>query len=223
MTATHPAARRTRKTSPRTHYQRRLPRLGWWWLVVALIAAVIAKNHPYWTGLAVVLLAAGLILRAIRPARLARLWHLLDRAAEHRRALPVNAHHRTIDTFQRMTPGHFEHAIAELALEDPRVHSAQAVGQTNDRGADVIVQFSDGGRVMIQCKRYRNGNNVGSEDVQKTNGTYRDIHGCHAAVIVTTAGYTRAAYDTNAMLPQPIRLIDGPALQHWATTGQAPW
>jgi hypothetical protein len=54
-------------------------------------------------------------------------------------------------------------------------------------------------------------------------GVYRDIHHCHAAVIVTTAGYTRSAADTNAMLHQPIRLIDGPQLEAWANGGRPPW
>jgi restriction system protein len=122
-----------------------------------------------------------------------------------------------------MNPAQFEQAIAELAREHPTVHTAMAVGQANDRGADVLITLVDGRRILIQCKKYRPGNNVGSETIQTINGVYQDIHHCHAAAIVTTAGFTRAAVDTNAMLPTPIRLINGDALVQWANGGHAPW
>jgi restriction system protein len=122
-----------------------------------------------------------------------------------------------------MTPARFEQAIAELAQKDPDVLQAIAVGQANDRGLDVHVHLTDGRRILIQCKKYRDGNNVGSETIQTINGVYRDIHHCHQAVIVTTAGFTRAAVETNTMLPQPIRLIDGHGLITWANGGHAPW
>ncbi|MCL8016857.1 restriction endonuclease [Streptomyces sp. AS02] len=217
MTATHTAY----KTNTRPRRSRRLPRLGWGWAGLAIVAIGIARTWPYWTAAAVTLLAAAVIVRAIRPRRLARLWTLLDRIKARRRSLP--AHGRTLETFQRMHPTQFEHAIAELAAEHPTVHRAHVVGGANDRGADVLIDLNDGRRILIQCKRYRNGNNVTSEDVQKTNGTYRDIHRCHAAAIVTTARFTRSAIETNAMLPQQIRLIDGGSLVLWANGGPTPW
>ncbi|MCI3279106.1 restriction endonuclease [Streptomyces sp. 7R015] len=113
--------------------------------------------------------------------------------------------------------------MAALAREDTRVAHAEHVGQANDRGADVIVTLNTGHRVLVQCKKYRPGNNVGSETVQTINGVYRDIHHCHAAVIVTTATFTASACHTNALLPAPIRLIDGHALEHWASGGHTPW
>lgn len=222
--ATPASTRRTRKTSTRTRRRNLgLPRLGWWWLGIAFTGFVIAKTWPVLTAVAVALLAIGLITAARRPAWLQHAARRLPIINFYRPRLPARSH-RSINTFQRMTPGHFEQAIAELALEDrDHVATATTVGGANDRGADVLVHLNDGRRILIQCKRYRNGNNVGSEDVQKTNGTYRDIHHCHAAIIVTTAGYTRAALDTNTMLPQPIRLIDGPQLEAWANDGPTPW
>lgn len=216
MTATHTQPRHTTRTR-----RRRLPRLGWGWAGVAIVILGAVRTWPIWTALAISLPAGAVIVRAIRPRRLNRLWGLLDRAAARRRTLPNRG--RTLDTFQHMRPDQFEHAIAELAQEHPTVHRAHVVGGANDRGADVLVDLKDGRRILIQCKRYRNGNNVTSEDVQKTNGTYRDIHHCDQAVIVTTARFTWSAIETNAMLPQQIRLIDGGALVLWANGGPTPW
>lgn len=216
------ATRRTRRTPTRPQRTIRLPRLGWGWIAVALTIIVIAKTWPLYTAITVVLTAVGLITAARQPAWLQHAASRLPTITLHRTHLP-NRGHRTLTTLQRLNPTHFENAIAELALEDPSVHTATRVGGTNDRGADVIAHLYDGRRILIQCKRYRTGHNVGSDTVQTINGVYRDIHHCHQAVIVTTAHFTPAAYDTNARLPHPIRLIDGPALTAWANGGPPPW
>ena len=221
---TAPAAtRRTRKPSTRTRRRTlRLPHLGWWWLSVAFAAFVIAKTWPVYTAIAVVLLAMGLVIAARQPAWLQRTARRLPAIDFARRRLPARGR-RTLSAFLAMNPTRFEHAIAELALEDEdHVASARQVGQANDRGADVIVHMRDGRRILIQCKRYRHGNNVGSETIQTINGVYRDIHGCDQAVIVTTAGYTKAAGQTHARLPYGIRLVDGSQLEEWANGGTSP-
>jgi restriction system protein len=221
VTATHHTARRPQPA--RRRRTRRLPRLGWWWLTLPVLIVAAAKTWPIATSITAGLAAAAIITAAIRPRTLTP---LIDRAAQlqlRRSPLPAPGR-RTLDTFQRMQPYEFERAIAALAREDrDRVAHAENVGGANDRGADVIVTLRDGRRIMIQCKRY-NGHNVGSEDVQKTNGTYRDIHHCHQAAIVTTAGYTRDAYDTNRLFRQPLRLMTGAELLAWANgAGPAPW
>ncbi|MGW2384419.1 restriction endonuclease [Streptomyces sp. NPDC001658] len=222
MAATHTPARRPRKTVTR-HRRLRLPRLGWGWAALALTAIAVARTWPLYTALAVALTAALLILLVVRPRRLAPILDRVSRIRLTRSPLPAPGR-RTLNAFQRMRPDQFEHAIAGLAREAPGVIDARVVGQTGDRGADVLVQHADGRRILIQCKRYRTGNNVGSDTVQTTNGVYRDIHHCHQAAIVTTSGFTQAAYDTNALLPQQIRLVDGTALTAWANgTGHTPW
>lgn len=221
MATTHNPTRRTKRPT-RTRYRRRLPRLGWWWLAAPVIALAAAKTWPVLTSLTVGLIAVLAVLRAVRPRRLAPLLDRLGTLTLHRPALPARGR-RTLEAFHRMTPARFEQAIAELAHKDPTVHTATAVGQANDRGADVLIHLTDGRRILIQCKHHEPGNNVGSPVVQTINGVYRDIHHCHEAAIVTTAGFTRAAFDTNAMLPTPIRLINGDALVQWANGGPPPW
>jgi restriction system protein len=226
MAATHTPTRRTRKTPTRTARRRRLPRLGGWWLAVALVLIGVVRTWPLYTGLATGLIATSVIVAVVRPRRLTPLlaWTttVIAFVNAHRSRLPAPGH-RTLDTFHRMNHRQFEHAITALAQEDRRVAHAQQVGQANDRGADVLVHLHDGHRILIQCKHHQDGNNVGSETIQITNGVYRDIHHCHAAVIVTTAGFTTSAVQTNALLPAPIRLIDGHALVRWANGGHAPW
>lgn len=225
MTPTTTARTRIRirtKTVRRPHRirRRRLPRLGWWWAGIALAVIAIARTWPWQTATVTVLLAATLIVRAIRPNRLHRIWQSLDRINARRRTLPNRT--RTLDDFLRLTPAGFEQAITELALENPHVTHATRVGQANDRGADVLVTLTDGRRILIQCKQYRTGN-VGSDTIQTINGVYRDIHHCHTAVIVTTAAFTQAAHATNTLLPTPIRLVDSHNLVAWANGAPAPW
>lgn len=224
MTATHNTTRRPRKTTTRRHNGRRLPRLGWGWLGILVAVIGAARTWPVPTGILIGLGGSYLILTVVRPARALPLLHAIQRATRRRRAIPAHGH-RTLDAFLHMNPGQFEQAIAELALEDrARVAHATTVGGANDRGADVLVHLHDGRRILIQCKRYQPGNNVGSETVQTINGVYRDIHHCHQAVIVTTADYTHAAHETNHLLGGRIRLINGGELTAWANGAlPAPW
>jgi hypothetical protein len=59
-------------------------------------------------------------------------------------------------------------------------------------------------------------------DVQKVNGTYRDVHRCDLAVVVTINAFTKAAA---AFCQQVgIRTVDQRALALWAEgTGKPPW
>lgn len=214
---------KTTNRPTRRRRSRRLPRLGWGWLLVALVIAGIAKTWPVLTGLAVGLIGAAFVLRAIRPAWLRRLHSTMPGNPFHRPALPAPGR-RTIEAFHRLSPGRFEQAIAELAHQTPNVTAATVVGGSGDGGMDVRVKLANGTDVLIQCKRYRKGNNVPSRDIRDTNGAYRDLHRCHQAAIVTTADFTRDAYATNAQLPQRLRLVNGEALVAWANgTGPAPW
>lgn len=204
------------------HYRRRLPHWGWW-LTGIFIVAGAAGTWPVATAVILGLLALAILLSLIRATRPGR-WRTLLKRSTARQYRPHSARGQGIlAAFQQMRPTEFEQAITALAREDSRTAYAHQVGQANDRGADVIVTLHDGRRILIQCKRYQPGHRVGSETVQTINGTYRDIHACHHAVIVTTSAFTDAAHATSRMLRQPITLIDGHALTQWANGGHAPW
>lgn len=215
MATYQPARRRTRKIR-RLRLRHIHP--GWYIAVpIALYAA--ARTWPIPFLCTVTAIAALLILNAVRPARLtallSRLRHLTGRRTQ-------NLTHKTLTRYQKMPPTRFEQAIADLATRDEAVHSATPQGGANDRGADVLVHMHDGRRILIQCKRYTGKNKVTSDDVQKVNGTWRDIHRCDAAVIVTTTGFTRSALETNAMLRTRLRLVDGNNLALWTHGGPSP-
>lgn len=231
MAATHPPTRRprnrTRKTTTRTRRRspRRLPRLSWWWPVIALTVIAVAKSWPVYTTVAVALLAGYLILRAVRPARLRGLFDRVDATTSavnaRRRALPATG--RTLAAFQHMHHDHFERAIADLAREHPAVLRAAKCGQTADRGLDVLVELHDGRRILIQCKHYRPGNNVGGPAVREIVGSVI-ANGCHFGAIVTTADFTAEAYATNGILgPSALALVNGSSLVQWANGGRPPW
>ncbi|MGW2863299.1 restriction endonuclease [Streptomyces sp. NPDC001205] len=219
-------ARRARKNffagarRPVRRSRRRLPRITWGGAAgLALGAFIIAKTYPVPCIVAVTLMAAALILHAVRPVRLSSSLARINRRYARRTALPRQ---RSLDAFHRMSPGRFEEAVAELATEDPDVISATVVCVSNDRGMDIRVKLVNGIDVLVQCKRYRKGNNVPSAAVVHTNGAYRDLHRCHRAVIVTTSDFTREAQSINATLPQPIRLVSGTELVDWANGGRSP-
>ncbi|MGY0065223.1 restriction endonuclease (plasmid) [Streptomyces sp. LZ34] len=181
---------------------------------------VVVLTWPVQSALTAAALAG--TVAALHPARRTR--RLRGRARFHI-TLPRagRATNRDLAAFRALTSGGFERAVARLAMRDPNVRSTITQGGSNDRGLDVLVSLRDGRRIAIQCKRYREGNRVGSEHIQILNGTYRDIHGADLGVIVTTSGFTRDALQTNTMLAQRLVLVDGPALTAWDRGGPAPW
>lgn len=218
-TTTRRATRRTARRTAR-RYRRRLPRLGWGWALGILITGyIVVRTYPVQSIIALALLTATALVYAIRPARL---HNLLTRAHHLGSLRPALPHQRTITAFQNMSPARFEQAIAELAAQDPTAVTATVVGGPDDRGMDVRVKLTNGTDVLIQCKRYKD-KRVTSQEIMKVNGTYRDIHHCQQAAIVTTSNYTRSAYTTNGMLPQRMRLVTGEGLTTWANGGPPPW
>lgn len=147
------------------------------------------------------------------------------RAYRSRRIAPTR-----LRAYQDATPAQFEEQIAALCRRDGCT-SVTVVGGAGDLAADVLATlpgrtwwqpWKPRRRILIQAKRYATGNPVRSEHVQQVNGTYRDIHHCHVAAIVTTSTYTRNAVDLGGRVG--IRLYAADHLTAWANgTGPAPW
>lgn len=219
--------RKSRRPAPR-----RQGRIHWSWATVTVVGVgyISFRAWPAYTivflSLAVVGIATAAILFVVRPAwvsvqagRVARARASVRISMPQRSALPRQL---SVEAFHRLSPGRFEQAVAELARDDDTME-ATVVGGSGDGGADVLVQRKDGTNVLIQCKRYKKGNNVPSRDIRDANGAYWDLHRCHRAVIVTTADFTRDARTTNARLRQRVRLVNGASLVAWANgTGPSP-
>ncbi|GAA4831413.1 restriction endonuclease [Kitasatospora terrestris] len=128
---------------------------------------------------------------------------------------------RHIGPFLSMSPKDFEHALAVLCRRDGCTN-VSVVGGAGDLAADVLATTPAGKRILIQAKRYGPRTFVGSQDVQQVNGTYRDVHGCDLAAVVTTNAFTKAASAFCAQVG--IRTVDRKALALWAEgTGAPPW
>lgn len=161
--------------------------------------------------------------RAARQQRQEQQATYLERRRIHEaeQAALQPARAREIANYDQMNPSEFERALAYLCQRDGCT-AARVVGGAGDLGADVIATTPDGRRMVIQAKRYAKPNTIGSQVVQTLNGTYRDVHRAHLAVIVTTSTFTGPAQSFAAQVG--IRLIDRNKLAAWASqTGSAPW
>ncbi|WP_275461244.1 restriction endonuclease [Streptomyces noursei] len=208
--ARRPVRRPRGRAARRRARERALTRLAVAALLLAALVA-LARAHPVATVTVGVLTAvAATLVLLVRTGR-------LDLPGPRRDVT------HTLAALLHMTGTQFEHAVADLARQDPAVRSATVSGGANDRGLDVLVVLRDGRRIAVQCKRYAEGNRVGAPAIYTANGTYRAYHQCDQAVIVTTSRFTRDAEVANASLPEPLRLIDGRRLARWLGGGAPPW
>ncbi|MFF5265526.1 restriction endonuclease [Actinomadura viridis] len=123
--------------------------------------------------------------------------------------------------FEQMDAAEFERALAGLCARDGCSEVA-VVGGSGDLGADVVATTPGGARLVIQAKRYSGGNLVSSPDLQKFGGTCYAVHAAEVAVVVTTTAFTRQAMMYARQMG--IRLVDGAALNAWASgSGAPPW
>ncbi|WP_037619599.1 restriction endonuclease [Streptomyces aureus] len=123
--------------------------------------------------------------------------------------------------YEALDPYEFEEAVAELCRRDGCL-DVDVVGGAGDLGADVVGRTPDGRSVVIQCKRYCDGNRVGSQDLQRFGGTCFTVHGADVAVVVTTSDFTAPALEYAEQCG--IVCVDGPQLRSWQEgTGPRPW
>ncbi|MFF8731927.1 restriction endonuclease [Streptomyces sp. NPDC015171] len=123
--------------------------------------------------------------------------------------------------YEALDPDEFEQAVAELCRRDGCL-DVDVVGGAGDLGADVVARTPDGRLVVIQCKRYCDGNRVGSQDLQRFGGTCFTVHGADVAIVVTTSDFTAPALDYAEQCG--IVCVDGPQLQRWQEdAGPRPW
>jgi restriction endonuclease Mrr len=123
--------------------------------------------------------------------------------------------------YEALDPDEFEQAIAELCRRDGCL-DVDVVGGAGDLGADVVARTPDGRLVVIQCKRYRDTNRVGSQDMQRFGGTCFTVHEADVAVVVTTGDFTAPAIEYAEQCG--IVCIDGQQLLRWQDgVGPRPW
>ena len=128
---------------------------------------------------------------------------------------------REIAVYHTMSAREFEEALAYLCRRDG-CSGVRVVGGAGDLGADVIATTPQGGRLVIQAKRYRADRKVSGPDLQKFGGTCYVVHRAEVAAVVTTAFFTAQAREYAARTG--IRLFCNDSLAAWASrTGPPPW
>lgn len=110
-----------------------------------------------------------------------------------------------------MTATGFEQACAELLARDG-FRSTRRVGGAGDLGADVTARDGEDRLLILQCKQYQNP--VGSEHVQRFNGTVRLHHGADVPIMVALNGFTQPALDFARH--HRLILVGRPQLEKWA-------
>lgn len=82
--------------------------------------------------------------------------------------LSININHDTDgrEHLCAMDPYDFERLIADYFVRRGFIH-AKVIGRSGDRGVDVLATNIHGEYEWIQCKRYRQGNNIGSTPIQR--------------------------------------------------------
>lgn len=201
-----------RRPARRTARQRRNNLLGVAAVIglFAVVAAVrwVNQHRGISVAVAVALLLAGAYWVARRAAGRVR-------AHRNRWTAPT-----AFSAYMNAGPDEFEQQTAALCRRDGCTR-VRVVGGAGDLAADVLATTPGGKRILIQCKRYAAHNKVGSDHVQRVNGTYRDIHHCDVAAIVTTSSYTADAIKLARRVG--MRLYDAGDLAQWARGGTPPW
>ncbi|UFQ13873.1 MULTISPECIES: restriction endonuclease [Streptomyces] len=215
-------------------------------------AADIVESRPLWAGVLVVVALATVPLgrsrwRRFSAARYARrAAEVLEEAAEQaseslgaaeaeERAvrhgeestavlappLAPDAAYDCDHDYAALDADGFEEAIAQLCSRDA-CQAVEVVGGACDLGADVLAVTADGRRVVIQCKRYGEGNRVGSQDLQRFGGTCFTVHEADVAALVTTSDFTAPALEYAQQCG--IVCVNGEELEAWRDgTGPSPW
>jgi restriction system protein len=121
-----------------------------------------------------------------------------------------------LDRLHNSHPDFFEEAVIHLLLAmgyGGTELRAKRTGGTGDGGIDGVIDQDALGldRIYIQAKRYKEGNNIGSETVQAFVGA---IHGFGASrgIFLTTSTFTPAAINYTNKVASRVILIDGERL-----------
>ncbi|MEU8651613.1 restriction endonuclease [Streptomyces sp. NPDC048737] len=126
-----------------------------------------------------------------------------------------------VTDYYALDPDEFEQAIAGLCARD-HCTDVEVVGGAGDLGADVLAVAPDGRRLVLQCKRYGDGNKVGSQDLQRFGGTCFTVHEADVAIVVTTNDFTAPAVEYARQCG--IVCVDAEGLLAWHSgAGPRPW
>ncbi|MFZ4278305.1 restriction endonuclease [Streptomyces arboris] len=181
---------------------------------LALVWAVISWLVVNWWIL-IVLGAAAAVGGAVWVHRLQqqRAWDRVRQQALRYGLPELDAlHHRD-----------FEYAIRDLMRRDGCTDARQ-IGGAGDNGADVLATDPHGRTWVIQAKHRRDGDRgsaVGTPDLQRVNGTARQLYGADVVLVVTNGRFSTRCPPLAAQLH--MHLADRRVLATWASGGRPLW
>jgi restriction endonuclease Mrr len=120
---------------------------------------------------------------------------------------------RTLGDMLAFSPSEFEEFVG-LLLGLSGYRDVRHVGKSGDLGADLLACDAWGNLIIIQCKKYSQGKNIGTPDLQRFVGAivrYKARKG----IFVTTSSFTKQALDYVKDKPI-IQLMDGESLTNLA-------
>ncbi|MFH9500598.1 restriction endonuclease [Streptomyces globisporus] len=212
-----PPARRPRKRRPSRRKQQEeqlLVLAAGGVMAAAVVWAVLSWLMANWWIL-IVLGAAAAVSGAVWGHRVQqqRAWDRVRQQALRYGLPQLDAlHHRD-----------FEYAIRDLMLRDGCTDARQ-IGGAGDNGADVLATDPHGRTWVIQCKHRRDGDRgpaVGTPDLQRVNGTARQLYGADIVLVVTNGRFTTRCAPLAAQLH--MHLADRRTLATWASGGRPLW
>lgn len=97
------------------------------------------------------------------------------------------------DTFESLSPDEFESLVATVWSE--MGWSSEVTASSRDQGIDIIATKSGvvDEKVVIQAKRYSEGNKIGRPEIQQYNTLRQQIPDADAVIVVTSSGFTSEA------------------------------
>ncbi|MEV1048736.1 restriction endonuclease [Streptomyces sp. NPDC049916] len=117
----------------------------------------------------------------------------------------------------------FEYAVRDLMRRDGCTDARQ-IGGAGDNGADVLATDPLGRTWVIQVKHRRDGDRgsaVGTPDLQRVNGTARQLYGADVVLVVTNGRFSTRCPPLAAQLH--MHLADRRTLATWASGGRPLW
>ncbi|MGW1334534.1 restriction endonuclease [Streptomyces rubiginosohelvolus] len=117
----------------------------------------------------------------------------------------------------------FEYAIRDLMLRDGCTDARQ-IGGAGDNGADVLATDPLGRAWVIQCKHRRDGERgaaVGTPDLQRVNGTARQLYGADVVLVLTNGRFSTRCAPLATQLH--MHLADRRVLATWASGNRPLW
>ncbi|WP_435191244.1 restriction endonuclease [Streptomyces sp. bgisy126] len=123
----------------------------------------------------------------------------------------------SLEEIAKLHHAEFEQLTVDLLIRDG-YEIVRSKGGAGDLGADVIARGPKGETVVVQCKHRANSTKIGSPDLQRLNGTAKQVHGADIVVAMTNGTFSKPAQ--RFAEDQNICLIEARELEQWATWGQ---